>query len=88
MSLHLEAMDVSNFGVHHSSRVNCMCLGLCPLLLKCLETGCEVGLFTWGGYTVFELVSISLKFGGLLNPTNGLVVTIGSQSGFDFIEGP
>ena len=30
-------------------------------------------LFTWG---VVELVSISLKFGGLLNPTIGLVVNI------------
>ena len=37
--LRLEVMHVSNFGVHHSSRVNCICLWLCPSLLKCLETG-------------------------------------------------
>ena len=37
--LHLEVMGVSNFGLHHSSRVNSMCLWLCLSLLKCLETG-------------------------------------------------
>ena len=51
-------------------------------------TYCEVGLFSWGGYTVVELVSLSLKFESLLDPTIALVVKIGPQSGFDFIERP
>ena len=58
-----------------------------PMLVQSV-TYCEVGLYSSGGYTVVGLVSISLKFGGLLNPTIGLVVKIGPQSGFDFIEGP
>ena len=32
--LRLEVLDDSNFGVHHSSTVNCICLWLCPSLLK------------------------------------------------------
>ena len=39
MRLCLEVLDGSNFGVHHSSTVNCMCLCSCPSLLKHLETG-------------------------------------------------
>ena len=35
--LRLEVLDTSNFGVHHSSTVNC--LWLCPSLLKCCDTG-------------------------------------------------
>ena len=30
----LAVMDVSNFGAHHSNTVNCICLWLCPSLLK------------------------------------------------------
>ena len=44
-------------------------------------TYCEVDVFSWGGYTVVELVSISLKFGSLQNPIIGSVVKIGPQSG-------
>ena len=37
--LRLDVEDASNLGVHHSSTENCICLWLCPSLLKCLETG-------------------------------------------------
>ena len=46
-----------------------------------IGTCCEVDILSWGGYTVVELVSISLRFGSLLNPTIDLVVKIGPQSG-------
>ena len=48
-----------------------------------VQTGtyCGDDSFCWRGYTVTELVSISLKFGSLLNPAIGLVVKIGPQSG-------
>ena len=48
-----------------------------------VETGtyCGRDSFCWGGYTVIELVSISLKFESLLSPTIGLAVKIGPQSG-------
>ena len=32
--LRLEVQDVSNFGVHHSSTLNCTCLWFCPSLTK------------------------------------------------------
>ena len=31
----LEVLEISNFGVYHSNTLNCMCLWLCPSLLKC-----------------------------------------------------
>ena len=37
--LRLDVEDASNLGVHHSNTENCICLWLCPSLLKCLETG-------------------------------------------------
>ena len=37
--LRLDVEDASNLGVYHSNTENCICLWLCPLLLKCLETG-------------------------------------------------
>ena len=48
-----------------------------------VQTGacCEVDVYSWGGYTVVELVSMSLKFGSLLNPTIDSVVKIDPQSG-------
>ena len=37
--LHLAVLDASNFDVHHSSTLNCMCLWLCPSFLKWYDTG-------------------------------------------------
>ena len=59
--LRLEVMGVSNFGVHHSSRVKSMCLWLCTSLLKCLENGVSCPSF----WTV-ALCSYILFLSGLL----------------------
>ena len=61
----------------------CMFSGQYVHLPSLVQTGtcCGAILVSWGGYTVFELVSMSLRFGSLLNPTIGFVVKIGPQSG-------
>ena len=73
--LRLEVMVGSKFGVHHSSKVNCICLWLCPSLLKCLETGvscpsfrtvalCSYILFSKdpGGFSHIMFVALSTGY--------------------------
>ena len=75
--LRLEVLDVSNFAVHHTNTVNCMCLWLLPITFEVSWYWCDLSIFL----NSWPVIIYSFAKCSCLEPA-GNRLTTGSNQGF------